>query len=230
MRRSRAALAAGAVAAAVSAAIAAPSGSAGGSAVFMDGSAVARLRGDAVSLRSAPGSARVLAVVGRTSEFGSPTTLAVVAFHGRWVEVISTKLGNDVHGFVPLRQVWLRHDPVAVDVDLSQRWLRVWRAGVVERRIDVAIGAAASPTPIGRFAVTDELAGYAPGAYGCCILALSGHQTRLPSGWTGGDRLAVHGGGGIGSAVSSGCLHAAEPDLRWLMRRLPLGTQVVIHP
>jgi lipoprotein-anchoring transpeptidase ErfK/SrfK len=30
--------------------------------------------------------------------------------------------------------------------------------------------------------------------------------------------------------VSSGCLHAAEPDLRWLMRQVPLGTQVLIHP
>ncbi len=45
------------------------------------------------------------------------------------------------------------------------------------------------------------------------------------------DRIAIHGGGGgIGSAVSTGCLHAGETDLRWLLRRVPLGTQVVIHP
>jgi hypothetical protein len=30
--------------------------------------------------------------------------------------------------------------------------------------------------------------------------------------------------------VSSGCLHAAEPSLRWLMGHVPLGTQVIIHP
>jgi lipoprotein-anchoring transpeptidase ErfK/SrfK len=230
MRRMRAALAAGAVAAAVSAATAAPAGSADDSAVFRQGSAVARLRGEALSLRSAPGSGRVLAVASRTTEFGSPTRLPVAAFHGRWIEVISTKLPNGVHGYVRLDQVWLSHDSLAVDVDLSQRLLRVWRHGVVVRRTEVAIGASGSPTPIGRFAVTDELTGLNPAAYGCCILALSGHQTHLPPGWTGGDRLAIHGGGGIGSAVSSGCLHAGESDLRWLMRRLPLGTQVVIHP
>jgi hypothetical protein len=181
-------------------------------------------------LYSAPGSAKVLATVNGHTEFGSTTTLPVVSFRGRWLEVISTALPNGVHGFVRTGQTWLRRDPMAIDVDLSSRRLRVWRDGVVERRAEIAIGAPSSPTPIGQFAVTDELTGLNPAAYGCCILALSGHQTRLPSGWPGGDRLAIHGGGGIGSAVSSGCLHAAEPTLHWLMEHVPLGTQVIIHP
>jgi hypothetical protein len=198
--------------------------------VLRQGSAVAHLRGATVALRAAPGSPRVLAVASRTTEFGSETTLPVVAFRGRWVEVLSPALPNGVHGFVRLRQLRLSHDGLAVDVDLSARLLRIWRNGAVVRRVDVAIGAPGSATPVGRFAVTDELTGLNPAAYGCCILALSGHQTNLPRGWTGGDRLAIHGGGGIGSAVSSGCLHAGEADLRWLLRSLPLGTQVLIHP
>jgi L,D-transpeptidase-like protein len=198
--------------------------------VLRHGSVVARLRGNSVSLRAAAGSAKVLATVNSRTEFGSATTLPVVSFRGRWLEVISTALPNGVHGFVRTGQTWLRRDPVAIDVDLSSSRLRVWRDGMIERRVDVAIGSPSSPTPIGQFAVTDELTGLDPAAYGCCILALSGHQTRLPSGWPGGDRLAIHGGGGIGSAVSSGCLHAAEPSLRWLMGHVPLGTQVIIHP
>ena len=169
-------------------------------------------------------------MVGRTTEFGSRTSLPVVAFRGRWAEVISPLLPNGVHGFVPLGQVRLSHDPLALEVDLSRRRLRVWHRGAVRRWVDVGIGARLSPTPIGRFAVTDELADFHTSAYGCCVLALSGHQTHRPPGWTGGDRLAIHGGGGIGSAVSNGCLHASEANLRWLMRRIPLGTQVVIHP
>jgi lipoprotein-anchoring transpeptidase ErfK/SrfK len=230
MRRSRAALAAGAVAAAVSAVVAAPEGQADGSALYRYGSEVAVLRGSAVALRAAPGSTRVLATFARTTEFGSPTTFAVTGFRGRWAQVISPLLPNGVHGFVALRQLRLRHVRVAVDVNLSARRLRVWRLGAIVRRVEVAIGAPASPTPIGRFAVTDQLTGLYTSSYGCCILALSGHQTHLPLGWAGGDRLAIHGGDGIGSAVSSGCLHAGEPDLRWLLRRVPLGTQVVIHP
>jgi lipoprotein-anchoring transpeptidase ErfK/SrfK len=230
MRRMRAALAAGAVASAVSAVLAAPEGQANGSALYREGSVVAQVRAGSVALRAAPGSARVLAVAARTTEFGSRTTFAVTGIRGRWAEVISPLLPNDVHGFVRRSEVKLSRVRVALDVDLSARRLRVWREGVILRRVDVAIGAAGSPTPIGRFAVTDQLTGFNASAYGCCILALSGHQTNLPPGWTGGDRLAIHGGGGIGSAVSSGCLHAGERDLRWLQRRVPLGTQVVIHP
>src|ERR1044072_2073948 len=224
MRRSRAALAAGAVAAAVSAAVTVPAGSADGSSVLSHGSVVARLRGSRVALHAAPGSARVLAVVNSRTEFSSPMTLPVVAFRGRcvevvsaalpnhvhggpvplpvvafrgrWLEVISTALPNNVHGFVRVARTWLRHDPVAIDVDLSARRLRVWRDGVVERRVDVAIGAPSSPTPIGQFAVTDELTGLNPAAYGCCILALSGDQTRLPSGWPRGDPPPVPRGAG----------------------------------
>jgi hypothetical protein len=50
-----------------------------------------------------------------------------------------------------------------------------------------------------------------------------------PAGWAGGDRLAIHGGGEIGRRATSGCLHASEAVLRYLVSRLPLGTQVVIH-
>ena len=61
--------------------------------------------------------------------------------------------------------------------------------------------------------------------------ALSGHQTRLPAGWNGGDRIAIHGGdeSTLGEAVSAGCVHARATDLRWLMRIVPLGTPVEIH-
>ena len=94
----------------------------------------------------------------------------------------------------------------------------------------VGIGAPGTATPSGRFAITDLLAGSRlSSVYGCCLLALSGHQTNLPRGWTGGDRLAIHGGSTAG-AVSTGCLHAAEADLRWLMRLVPLGAQITIHP
>jgi lipoprotein-anchoring transpeptidase ErfK/SrfK len=230
MRCTRAALAAGAVAAAVSAVLAAPEGQANGSALYRDGSVVAQVRAGSVALRAAPGSSRVLALAPRKTEFGSRTTFAVTGIRGRWAEVISQLLANDQRGFVRRSELKLSRVRVALDVDLSARRLRVWRGGVILRRVEVAVGAAGSPTPIGRFAVTDQLTGFNAAAYGCCILALSGHQTNLPSGWTGGDRLAIHSGGGIGSAVSSGCLHAGESDLRWLLRRVPLGTQVVVHP
>jgi len=97
----------------------------------------------------------------------------------------------------------------------------------------VTIGSPSSPTPTGRFAVTDKLRGADFGSYyGCCILAISGRQTHLPPGWQGGDLLAIHGGPAwsLGRQLSAGCLHAPESDLRWLIRRIPLGTPITIHP
>jgi lipoprotein-anchoring transpeptidase ErfK/SrfK len=149
---------------------------------------------------------------------------------GGWVAVVSDVLGNGVQGYARAAEVRLARKPYVLDVDLSHRVLIVRRWGLAVRRIPVAIGAASSPTPTGRFSVTDELSDFYPSVYGCCVLALSAHQTRLPKGWSGGDRVAIHGGGGIGSAVSNGCLHADEADLRYLMTTVPLGTLVVIHP
>jgi len=80
--------------------------------------------------------------------------------------------------------------------------------------------------------VTDKLDGTSFGPYyGCCVLALSGHQPHPPAGWQGGDRLAIHGTdapGTIGTASSAGCLRAADADLRYLMQRVPLGTPVLV--
>jgi lipoprotein-anchoring transpeptidase ErfK/SrfK len=101
--------------------------------------------------------------------------------------------------------------------------------GRVLRRFGIAVGAPATPTPHGRFAITDRLWNFMPSIYGCCTLALSGHQANLAPGWTGGDRLAIHAGSGIGSAISNGCLRAGQTDMRYLMELLPLGTQVVVH-
>jgi len=116
---------------------------------------------------------------------------------------------------------------------VSDRTLVLRRGDRRVRRLSVAVGASGSPTPTGRFAVTDKLSGsrFSP-SYGCCILALSGHQTNTPAGWQGGDRLAIHGTNTpatIGTAASAGCLRAADLPLQALMRSVPLGTPVFVH-
>jgi lipoprotein-anchoring transpeptidase ErfK/SrfK len=121
----------------------------------------------------------------------------------------------------------------SLHADLSQRSLTLRYDGRAVRRLTVAIGRPGSDTPTGRFAVTDKLAGSNYGAYyGCCVLALSGHQPNTPPGWTGGNRLAIHGTDSpatIGTAASAGCLRAADSDLQVLMAKVPLGTPVFIH-
>jgi hypothetical protein len=187
--------------------------------------------GSQVALRARPGG-RILARVGGQTEFGSPQTLAVAFRKGDWLAVRSPALGNKQLGWVRAAPLRLLRRPVELEVDLSRRELVVREEHGIERRISVAIGAPDTPTPTGEYYVTDKLPGADYGSYyGCCILALSGRQPNLPQGWSGGDRLAIHGSPTPtwGQPVSNGCLHADEADLRYLMKTVPLGTAVDIH-
>jgi lipoprotein-anchoring transpeptidase ErfK/SrfK len=184
-----------------------------------------------VALRSRP-DGRVLATVAARTEFGSPQTLAVAFRKGDWLAVRSTALGNRRVGWVRVQPLRVVRRAVRLEVDLSRRVLLVREESSVLRTVSVAIGAPDTPTPAGRFYVTDKLPGADFGTYyGCCILALSGRQPNLPEGWSGGDRLAIHGSPTPtwGEAVSNGCLHAPEADLRYLMETVPLGTTVRVH-
>jgi hypothetical protein len=184
-----------------------------------------------VRLHHRPGG-RVVAVLGDRTQFGSHTVLTVLARRGSWAQVSVAVLGG--------RRAWLRIDGhVArratrweLHADVSARSLQVIHDGRVLHDYRVAVGAPISPTPTGRFQVTDKLRGPKFGAsYGCCILALSTDQPHPPPGWTGMARMAVHGTDAeatVGDAVSAGCLHAHTAAMRWMMRHVPVGTPVVI--
>ena len=191
--------------------------------------------GHALALRSRP-FGPVLARVGSRTPFGSQRTLGVVATrHGRWLAVTDAAVGNNRVVWVDAKSGALRYTrtPLALVVDLSARTLTVQRNGSAVRHLSIGVGRAGSPTPTGTFAVTDKLNGGAySAAYGCCILSLSATQPNLPVGWTGGNRIAIHGtlsASDFGRAVSAGCVHASDSALRYLMRTVPLGTPVVIR-
>jgi hypothetical protein len=97
-----------------------------------------------------------------------------------------------------------------------------------------AIGAPDTPTPIGRFSVTDRvLTGDPYGPFGWYAFGLSGHQPHLPPEWAGGDQLAIHGTNdpaSIGTPASHGCLRVSADALSRLRRTLELGMPVVIMP
>src|SRR5262249_12495713 len=152
------------------------------------GTLVAYVRsGRSVAVRSAP-RGPVVARLSAQTEFGSQRTFAVTRA-GPALRVITTELPNGRTGWVDGPGApRLARATVTLDVDLSARVLRVKAGARLLRTLRVGIGAPGTPTPTGRFAITDKLAGARFSAvYGCCILALSGHQTNLPPGWTGGN-------------------------------------------
>ena len=187
-----------------------------------------------VALRERPGG-DAAALVGPTTQFGSPRVLNIAARRGPWLGVVTDEQPNGRLAWVRAKDRALRESRtnVSLHADLSERTVELRRGGRAVKRLSVAVGNSTSPTPPGRYAVTDKISGarYGP-YYGCCILALTGHQTNPPPGWTGGDRLAIHGTDApstIGQAASAGCLRAADSDLEVLMRLVPLGAPVIVR-
>jgi len=185
-----------------------------------------------IVLRARPAGRRLVRV-GPRGPLGGPLVFGVVGVRGRWVEVTAEALPNGHHGWVEFgRDVSVQPVEWALRASLSRRELDVLRGGRLVRRIPVGIGAPGSPTPAGRFAVAEKVSGPFGPSYGCCILALTARQPHLPPGWN--TRItyyvAIHAGSGQGAAVSAGCLHATEADVRYLMRSVPLGTPVQISP
>jgi L,D-transpeptidase catalytic domain len=179
-----------------------------------------------------PGGRKRMRITAKT-EWGSPRVLGVVEQRGGWLGVQAAELRNG-------EIAWVRRSEARVDcvrwslhADLSKRMLFVRRDGRTVRKMRVAIGRRSNPTPKGRFTVTDKLrVTDSNSPYGCCVLALSGHQTDLPDYWPGGDRLAVHATSDestIGNPVSLGCLRAVSSRARWLIETVPLGSPVFIR-
>ena len=74
----------------------------------------------------------------------------------------------------------------SIHVDRSARRLTLRRGSRAVRSFPVAVGRPGTETPTGRFAVTDKLRPGDPASpYGCCLLALSGHQTQAAPGLAG---------------------------------------------
>jgi lipoprotein-anchoring transpeptidase ErfK/SrfK len=165
----------------------------------------------------------VVATLGRTTDYGSPRILAVVARQGDWLAVLSESMPGSRAGWIPAAHAVLGHVRYALDVDRSDRILTVRRDGQVVRRFAVAVGRAGLTTPTGRYAITDALLMGAGTTYGCCVMPITGVQAAL----AGGTRLAIHGTNAestIGSAASSGCVRARSADMRWLVDHVTAGT------
>jgi lipoprotein-anchoring transpeptidase ErfK/SrfK len=191
----------------------------------------ARLR-HAVKLRATPGG-RVVARLRTRTEFGSAKVLGVRARRGSWLRVIAPERPNGSDGWIPASAARLGYTDISIRIDRSARRLTLLDGRRVLHRFPVAVGRPGTPTPLGRFAITDRLrTDRADSPYGCCALALSGHQTHLLPGWPGGDRLAIHATpavDSIGKQASLGCLRAATATLHALLRVVPLGAPVFIR-
>jgi lipoprotein-anchoring transpeptidase ErfK/SrfK len=190
-------------------------------------------RGLAIS--SKPGGGHVVGSMPATSpQFGFRTFAWVISVSanrkfGRVPVPYSPRGGT---GWIPLRGLHRIHTAITVRADLSRHQITVERSGKVILRMKAATGSPWTPTPRGRYFVTDRVPFYRGSSYGSFAFGISGYQYRLPAGWHGGSQLAIHGTNdpsSIGRSASAGCIRVSERSLALLKPLLRLGTPVIIQ-
>jgi lipoprotein-anchoring transpeptidase ErfK/SrfK len=184
-------------------------------------------------------SAALLVTLPHVTALGYPTTFSIVGAilnercAATWYRVKLPIKPNGVIGYLRPAAVSVEKVTTRIDVDLSRRELSFYRSGKVVLRTPVAIGSAATPTPIGRFYVNQRILTSDPlGPFGPAVLAVSAHSNVLTS-WPEEGPIAIHGTNApwaIGRAATHGCIRVPNETLRRLYAATPGGTPVVIHP
>jgi lipoprotein-anchoring transpeptidase ErfK/SrfK len=204
------------------------------------GTLLAASRQSELFLHAAPGTDRPSMRIDADNPWGQPLRFLVVrdaTDEGGdvWLGVQLPIWPNGQTGWVPASDVRVAEATERVIVDLSARRLVRVRGGQTVTTLSVAVGAAATPTPPGRYFVWARVATDKPaGPYGSYILGLSGFSEAIEpwTEWPGEPRLAIHGtddAGDAGRAVSTGCIRVLNGLLRTL-RDVPMGTPVLIRP
>src|SRR3954451_19156892 len=98
------------------------------------------------TLRAAP-AGRVIARVGRRTEFGSRRVLAVTGRRGDWLRVIASERRNEQRGWIRARAVRVGATDISIHVDRSARRLVLKRGSKVLRRMPIAVGRPGNETP-----------------------------------------------------------------------------------
>jgi lipoprotein-anchoring transpeptidase ErfK/SrfK len=188
----------------------------------------------AIEMTARPGAGRIVGTVPARSRYYRVPTIAWIqrtargGAYGR-LSVPYGAFGGG--GWIPLDGLRRRRTNFAVRVSLTRHRIEVSRRDHVVLRAPAGTGAERSPTPRGRYFVTDRVSFHPVGSLGSFALGLSGIQPHPPPGWTGGDQLAIHGTSdpaSIGRSVSAGCVRVSEATLARLRRIVGLGTPVVI--
>lgn len=149
----------------------------------------------------------------------------------RWYRVQLPLRPNGVMGYVAAASVWVGRVTTRIVIDLSDHRVTLFRRGVPILRARAAVGAYATPTPLGSFYVNQRLVPRdRHGAYGPAALGISAFSDVL-TGWTQGGPIAIHGTNrpeSIGRRATSGCIRLRNDVLRRFFRVTPAGTPVLV--
>lgn len=150
-----------------------------------------------------------------------------------WIEVLLPIRPNGRTGWIRMDAVTPYRNGYRIDIHTDDFRMRVSKDGETIVETVIALGAGDTPTPLGRFYLTELIRANDPtGVYGPYAFGLSGYSNTLEAFGTGEGVIGIHGTNepqALGTSVSHGCIRVANDQIELLAGTLPLGTPVEIH-
>jgi lipoprotein-anchoring transpeptidase ErfK/SrfK len=187
-----------------------------------------------VPVFAAPGDATpVTTLANPTATDGQLVFLIDGLAQGGWLEALLPVKPNGTTGWIRASDVELASNPYRIVVRLRSHRVTVFKKDDVVLRAPVAVGKQQTPTPGGRYYLTQLFEPPNPaGPYGPFAYSLSGFSEVLET-FRGGDAIiGIHGTNQpdlVGKDVSHGCIRMTNNQITRLSRILPLGTPVSIR-
>lgn len=191
-------------------------------------------------LRDGPSdSASLMTTVPTTTQWGGDTQLLVkdtARTAGElWLDVRIQGRPNGRHGWIRADRASLSTTPYRIEIRRSTKSLTLLKSNRTVRTIKVVVGADATPTPAGYFAIADKLELTDSKHFlGGWVLPLTAYSDVLQTFDGGIGQIALHGRGGasllqpVGTAASHGCIRIENTQIGRIAATVPTGTPVVI--
>ncbi len=167
------------------------------------------------------------------TEFGGPRHFQVIGEVEDWVEVKVPVRPNGSTGWIRTADVTFSVTTMRVDVDVSDRAVRVWDGDTLVFETTGAVGRDAYPTPVGEWYLRDVIPWDENSVYGPWVMALSVFSEQIDEINGGQAVVALHGTSRpdqLGSAVSLGCVRLSNDDITTVASLVPVGSPVVVSP
>jgi lipoprotein-anchoring transpeptidase ErfK/SrfK len=140
---------------------------------------------------------------------------------------------NGTIGWVKEADVTPGQTTFAIKIFLAEHKLVLTESDNVVLEAPIVIGKTETPTPLGKYYITDpvDLQSRPNGAYGAYALGISGYSEVLKTFNGGPGQIAIHGGAyesDLGQDVSNGCIRVLNDVILQIATTVPLGTPVEI--
>jgi lipoprotein-anchoring transpeptidase ErfK/SrfK len=179
--------------------------------------------------------APVVTTLSDKTEYDIQRTLLVTDQTSRpgWLNVLLPIRPNGSSGWIKASDVTLGSSDYEIKVELAAHKLTLLKLGQPVLESAVVIGSDKTPTPPGKFYVTDplDLHNNSNAGYGVFALGISGYSDVLTSFKGGPGQLAVHGTNNpeqVGQNISNGCVRVPNDIIEQIAAQAPLGTPVTI--